>query len=270
MNTVRSSDGTTIAFDRSGEGDPVVLVGGAMADRAAATSVAARLAERFTVIAYDRRGRGDSGDTAPYAVDREIDDIAALIAEVGGSAFVFGHSSGAVLALDAAARGVGIEKLALYEPPCAVDDTRPALPADYVAHLDELVAAGRRGDAVEYFLTVAVLVPPEAVAGMRQGEMWPALEAVAHTISYDGRISMATMTPEPLPADRWASVTIPTLVMDGDESPPWMRNGVRALTEVLPNARQQTLAGQDHGPADDVLVPVLEGFFTGVSERPVA
>jgi pimeloyl-ACP methyl ester carboxylesterase len=261
--SVRSSDGTAIAYDRSGVGRPLMLVGGAMSDRSAAASVAALLAERFTVFAVDRRGRGDSGDTPPYEVAREIEDLGALIEEAGGSAFVFGHSSGAVLALEAAAHGLAIERLALYEPPLLVDDTRPPLPDEYVEHLDELVAAGRRDDAVEYFLTIGVLVPAEVVAGMRDEPMWPALEAVAHTISYDGRIVEQMMRGGPLPAERWASATMPTLVLDGGESPPWIRNAARTLADVLPEARYQTLEGQDHGPADEVLVPALESFFVG-------
>jgi pimeloyl-ACP methyl ester carboxylesterase len=261
MNTVRSSDGTTIAFDRTGSGPPLVLVPGATADRSAATSVAALLAEHFTVFAYDRRGRGDSGDTAPYSVERELEDLEALNAEAGGSMFLFGHSSGAVLALDAVAGGLAVEKLALYEPPFIVDDGRPPLPGDYVAHLDELVSAGRRGDAFAYFLEAAIQLPPEAIDGMRQEEMWPYLEAVAHTIAYDGRIMEPFMKGVSLPADQWASVKVPTLVMDGGDSPEWQHHAVQALVDVLPDAQLRTLDGQTHGPADDVLVPVLVEFF---------
>ena len=148
METVRSRDGTTIAFDRSGRGPSLIIVNGALSDRRAVPDLASRLADELTVIAYDRRGRGDSTDTPPYAVEREIEDLAALVDVAGGSAFVFGHSSGAVLALGAAAAGVPIARLALYEPPLMVDDTRPPIPDDYVSHLDELVAAGRRGEAV--------------------------------------------------------------------------------------------------------------------------
>ncbi len=152
MQTVGSADGTTIAFDRSGQGPALILVGGASATRAAAASVAAALAPYFTVFAYDRRGRGDSTDTLPYAVEREVEDIEALIDEAGGSAFVFGHSSGAVLALEAACLLPDrIRKLALYEPPFIIDDSRPPLPEDFAAHLEGLVAAGRRGDAVDMF-----------------------------------------------------------------------------------------------------------------------
>jgi pimeloyl-ACP methyl ester carboxylesterase len=260
---VRSSDGTAIAFERTGEGPPVVLVGGALSTRMAAESLSAELGGRFTAIAYDRRGRGDSGDTPPYAVEREVDDLAALIAAVGGSASVFGHSSGAALALEAAARGLPIDKLVLYEPPFIVDDTRPPLPEDYVAHLDELVAADRRGDAIEYFMTTGVGLPAEIVAGLRDSPAWPFMEAVAHTISYDGRAMGDTISSSPKPLERWASVTVPTLVMDGEASPPWQRNAVRALADVLPNVKHRTLEGQDHGPASEVLAPALIEFFTG-------
>jgi pimeloyl-ACP methyl ester carboxylesterase len=144
MKHVYSKDGTPIALDRSGEGPAIILVGGALSDRAAGVSLAEQLASHFTVFTYDRRGRGDSGDTPPYAPLREVEDIAAIIDEAGGKAFLFGHSSGAVLALDAAAQGLAIPQLALYEPPFIVDDSRPPLPADYVSHLNQLIAAGRR------------------------------------------------------------------------------------------------------------------------------
>src|SRR6266487_2672638 len=164
MRNVRSSDGTSIAFDRSGQGPALILVAGATATRAAEAAISAHLAPHFTVFAYDRRGRGDSGDTPPYAVEREVEDIETLITEAGGSAFVFGHSSGAVLALEAASNLPSkVKKLALYEPPFIVDDSRPPLQVDYVARLTELVAAGRRGDAVEFFMTKAVAVPIEFI-----------------------------------------------------------------------------------------------------------
>src|SRR6266496_3829270 len=173
MRKVHSKDGTTIAFDWSGEGPAIILVGGALSDRSAGTQLAAHLAPHFTVYTYDRRGRGESGDTAPYAIAREVEDIDALINEAGGSAFVFGHSSGAVLALEAARLlPTKITKLALYEPPFIIDDSRPPAPQDYVPHLMELVSSGRRGEAVEYFMTV-VGTPAEMVAQMRQSPMWP-------------------------------------------------------------------------------------------------
>jgi pimeloyl-ACP methyl ester carboxylesterase len=261
VDTVTSKDGTTIAFDRVGEGPPIVVVGGAMSTAAAAAPLAELLAPGFTVVPYDRRGRGGSGDTPPYAVEREIEDIDVLLAEVGGSAFALGHSSGAALALEAAARGSAITRLALYEPPFITDDSRPPLPDDYVAHLDELTGADRRGDAVEYFMTVGVGIPAEAVTQMKDAPMWPSLETVAHTIRYDARIMGDHMSGAPLQAGGWAGATMPTLVMDGGASDPWIRHSARTLAEVLPNAEYRTLEGQTHEVAPDVLAPVLTGFI---------
>ena len=264
MDRVRSADGTSIAFDRSGEGPALVLVGGALSERSAAANLAGRLAPRFTVFAYDRRGRGDSGDTTPYAPEREVEDLEALISGVGGSAFVFGHSSGAALALMAARTPRdSISKLALYEPPFIVDDSRAPLPDDYVTALDALVSAGRRGDAVEYFMTAGVGVPEEAIAQMRDDPSWGGLEALAHTLAYDGRIVDGAMAGRPLPAEWATSVTVPTLVMDGGNSPPWQRRSVEALADLIPDAQRLTLEGQDHGAAPEVLAPVLESFFLG-------
>lgn len=264
MNEVHSKDGTTIAFDRSGAGPALILVGGALQYRAIdprTAELAALLAPRFTVIHYDRRGRGDSGDTAPYAVERELEDLDALIAESGGSAFVFTMSSGGHLALDAAARGAAIKKLALYEPPFIIDGSRPPLPEDYVTQLTKLASSGRRGDAVEYFMTKAVEVPAEFVAGMRQEPFWPAFEAVAHTLAHDGAFIADTMSGSPLPLKRWASVAVPTLVMDGGASPTWARNAAQTLADVLPHAQRRTLEGQTHDVAPEALAPVLAAFF---------
>jgi len=261
METVRSSDGTTIAFDRTGSGPPLVVIGGAMSTRAAAADLASHLDRDLTVVAYDRRGRGDSTDTAPYAVEREIEDLEALIGVVGGSAFAYGHSSGAVLGLRAAEAGLAIARLALYEPPFMIDDTRELPPSDYNERLEAMVAAGRPGDAVEYFMRVAVQVPAEALAQMRGSPMWPALEAVAHTIPYDGRIMGDTVRGRPGSLRRWASVTTRTLVIDGGASPAWLHNGAAAIAGTLPKAERRTLDGQDHGPASAVLAPVLVAFF---------
>ena len=264
MRTVISKDSTPIAFDQSGHGPAIILVAGATATRLAEASLAASLAAQFTVFAYDRRGRGGSGDTALYAVEREVEDIDALITEAGGSAFVFGHSSGAVLALEAARLlGGRIEKLAIYEPPFIIDDSRPPVPQDYVSHLNELIAAGRRSEAVEYFMTDAMLVPAQMVAQMRNTPMWPQIEAVAHTIPYDGTIMGDTMSGNPSTLRKWASVTVPTLVMVGGASPTFFHHGAQALVDILPNAKSRVLAGQDHGPADEVLTPVLVEYFKG-------
>ena len=262
MQTVTSKDGTTIAYDQTGTGPALILVGGALSERSAAIPMAGLLAPNFTVYGYDRRGRGDSGDTQPYTVEREIEDIAALIEQAGGSAFVYGMSSGAVLALRAAASGLPITKLALYEPPLIVDATRAPLPRDYVAHLNELVAAGRCGDAVEYFLTAAVEVPAAMVAEMRGSPMWPGMEALAPTIAYDGAVMGDAMSGAKTPLQQFAAVTTPTLVLDGGASPEWMHSGAQALADVLPNARRETLPGQTHAVDANVLVPILRAFFT--------
>ncbi len=185
MQTVTSADGTRIAFDRLGGGPPLIMVVGAFNTRSTTEPLARALEGGFTVLNYDRRGRGDSGDTPPYAVDREIEDLNALIAEAGGSAAVFGYSSGATLALKAAAAGLAISNLALYEPPFVVDGSRPPLPADLPDRLVDLVASGRRGDAVELYQREAIGMPEEVVAGMRQAPFRSALEAIAHTLAYD-------------------------------------------------------------------------------------
>jgi pimeloyl-ACP methyl ester carboxylesterase len=267
MQTVHSADGTRIAFDRSGSGPVLILVGGASSTRAAGADLAAALAPDFTVLAYDRRGRGDSGDTAPYAVEREVDDIEALIDGAGGSASLFGHSSGAVLSLEAGRRLAGkIKKLALYEPPFIIDDSRPPAPPDFSAQLNALVAAGRRGDAVELFQRVVGL-SPEMIAQARQSPMWPALEAGAHTLAYDAAIVEDAEQGTATPLKKYAAVSIPTLVLDGtlflgsEEKHAWMRRSADELVRVLPDARRRTLERQDHGAAADELAAVLLEFF---------
>ena len=261
MQIVASNDGTPIAYDQTGTGPTLILVGGALSERSAGAPLAALLAPSFTVIAYDRRGRGASGDTPPYAVEREIEDIAALIAQAGGSAGVFGMSSGAVLALRATAHGLPITRLALYEPPVIVDAARAPVPQDYVAHLGELAASGRRGEAVAYFMTTAVEVPPAMVAEMRQSPMWRGMEVVAHTLAYDGAVMGDTMSGDAATLRQFATVTTPTLVMDGGASPEWMHTSAQALAAVLPNARRQTLEGQTHAVDSNVLAPALRAFF---------
>jgi pimeloyl-ACP methyl ester carboxylesterase len=261
-DTTTSQDGTRIAFERVGSGPPVVLVDGALCYRDFGPSrpLAAELAERFTVFTYDRRGRGESGDTPPYAVEREVEDIDALIREAGGSARLYGVSSGGVLALDAAARGLAIEKLAVYEAPFIVDDSRPPLSRDYVPRLEELVAADRRGDAVKLFMR-QVGIPAIMIAVSRFMPAWSKLEAVAHTLAYDAATMGDTQAGKPLPVGRWAAVTIPTLVVVGGKSPGWMQRGMRELADLLPHARRRTLDGQTHMVKPKALAPVLDEFF---------
>ena len=263
MHTATSSDGTTIAFDRVGDGPPVVLVDGALCYRASGPNgpLAQRLSRHFTVYTYDRRGRGGSDDTAPYAVEREVEDIAALIKEAGGAASVYGISSGAALALEAANRGLAIDRLALYEAPFIVDDSRPPVPPDYEAHIAGLVAQDRRGAVVRYFMKEGVRVPGAVVAMMRFMPARSRLKGVAHTLPYDVALTSEHQRGTPLPVERWASVTVPTLVIAGGRSPDWMRNGMRALADVLPHAQHRTLEGQTHIVKPDALAPVLTEFF---------
>ncbi|HYS35296.1 MAG TPA: alpha/beta hydrolase [Pseudonocardiaceae bacterium] len=264
MAHVTSSDGTRIGYDRQGDGTPVILVGGAFQHRAIdhrTSKIQALLAEHFTVVHYDRRGRGESGDAPTYAVEREIEDIGALIDAVGGSAALYGMSSGAVLALDAAAAGLPVTMLALYEAPLVVDDGRPPVPSDAAERAAAAVAAGRPGDAVTLFMTECVGVPAEIVAGIRQSPKWAELASVAHTLPYDLTILRGTVSGAPLSTERWAAVTVPTLVIDGGASPPQMAGAANALADVLPNARRDTIPGQQHDVAPDLVVPVLTKFY---------
>ncbi len=257
-----SPDGTPIAFDRQGDGPPLVIVGGAFNDRRSAAPIAERLAQSFTVHTYDRRGRGDSGFTEPYAVEREIEDLEAVIEATGGSAALFGHSSGAALALETAARGISVSRLAMYEPPYIVDDTRPPLPADYVEHLEELVAAGKREEVVGYFMTAATNMPAGMVEPMLDSPMVASMERLAHTVSYDGRVMLGgSMYGQPLPIEWRDSVTVPTLVMDGRNSPEWLHNTCRALVQLLPDVCYRTIDGQDHAASPEAVAPVLEEFL---------
>jgi pimeloyl-ACP methyl ester carboxylesterase len=263
MSTVTSQDGTTIAYTVSGQGPAVILVDGAMCYRASgpAGPLAERLAPDYTVYIYDRRGRGESGDNQPYSVEREVEDIDALVRAAGDTAYLYGISSGAVLALEAAARLDGIRKLAVYEPPFIVDDTHEPRPADYLDRMDGLIAEGRRGDAVKLFMRT-VGVPGFGIAMMRLMPVWKKLTGIAHTLPYDFRVLGDTGAGKPLPADRWASAKLPTLVMDGGKSPAYMRNGVRQLAGILPDASYRTLPGQTHLLKPDAVAPVLREFFT--------
>ena len=261
MNNVSSKDGTQIAFDRSGAGPALILVDGALCSRTFGPMgpLAALLAPHFTVYTYDRRGRGDSGDTLPFSVAREVEDIEALIAEAGGSAFVYGISSGAALALEAARQlPTTITKLALYEPPYSLDADGIRRFKEYRTQLDELLAAGRGGDAVELFMRL-VGAGDEGVAGMRQSPVWPLFEAVAPTLAYDA----AALGDSSVPTERAASVTMPTLVMAGGAAFPFIQQSAQVLAAALPHAQHRTLEGQTHEVAAEALAPVLEEFFAG-------
>ena len=265
MPTVTSKDGTTIAFDKVGSGPAVILVSGATAYRAFdpfMTRLAELLGPHFTVYNYDRRGRGESGDTRPFAKEREIEDLQALVEEAGGTAMVFGISSGAVLTLDATTLTPGITSVVVYEPALIVDDSRQPVPADYAAHLMRLSVEGWRDEAAEYFLTQAVGIPAEYISGMKQDQaIWSGITGVAHTLAYDAAFVGDVMQGKPLPTDRWASVTVLVLVIDGGASDAWMHHSASALAHVLPHASRQTLAGQTHMVDPQLLAPLLITFF---------
>ena len=243
-SAVTSADGTRIAYTRSGAGEPLILVDGALCRREFGpnTQLAEALAGRFEVITYDRRGRGESGDAADYDVEREVEDLAALIDAVGGGAHLYGISSGAALALETAARTGSVRRLALYEAPFVVDDTRPPVPPEFAERMRELVRAGRRGDAVRYFMRVGIGLPAPIVALMRLMPPWRKLKAVAHTLPYDVALVDGLWSGRPLPPARWAQVGCPTLVAAGAKSPEWMRNAMRALADVLPDAEHRVRA----------------------------
>lgn len=253
---VTSRDGTPIAYRRSGRGRPVIVVGGAFSTAESSATLAGLLDRRFDVITYDRRGRGASGDTAPYAVEREIEDLAALIAEAGGTASVCGVSSGAALALEAAAAGLPISQLAVYEPPYGSDAADLGAAGAYRERLAALLAADRRGDAVELFLSRAG-TPPEAIAVMRQAPVWHAMTALAHTLAYDD----AVMGTGLVPTERLRVTRTRAMVTEGGCSPAPLRWAAKAVADALPRGRHRTLTGQTHEVTPQVLAPVLEDFF---------
>lgn len=261
MYVTYSRDGTAIAFDRFGAGPAVILVSGAFQHRAIdpqTAQLARLLSEQFTVIHYDRRGRGDSRDTLPYAVEREIEDLDALLKEVGGTAFLFGQSSGAALALEAAAGGLHVPKLALYEPPFNTHEAERQVSQAYTAELHALLAEGRRGDAAALAMA-AFGAPVEVVAGMRQLPIWAAFESVAPTLAYDN----AVMGDGFVPAERLAGVLSPVLVVDGGDSPAFMGKAADAAAAALPEGRRLTLPGQTHRFESEALAPELVEFFGG-------
>jgi pimeloyl-ACP methyl ester carboxylesterase len=263
MKTVHSADGTTIAFDQLGKGPALILVDGALGQRAMdseTTQLAPLLAQHFTVFHYDRRGRGDSTDTQPYTVEREIEDIDALITEAGGSAFVFGISSGAALALEAAIKlGEKVKKLAMYEAPYNNDEDARQSWKTYRNQLADVLAQGRKGDALALFMML-VGMPPDHLDAVRRHPLWPMWEAVASTLSYDAAVMGEDAS---VPSKKAASVAVPTLVLDGGASYPFMHATALALARAMPQAQHRRLEGQTHEVAPQVLAPVLVEFFKG-------
>jgi len=262
MNTVSSADGTTIAYRKQGEGPALILVDGALTvhSSGSGSELAGLLAPHFTVYGFDRRGRGESGDTPPYAVDREIDDIEALIDRAGGSAFLYGHSSGGPLAMRAAIRLRGtVSKIAMYEPPYNNDPGAQQSWSQYLSQLGQALAEGRRGDAVALFMRF-VGTPAEQIARLRGEPSWASMEAVAPTLAYDHAAIMGE--PWSVPAELAARVSVPALVIAGDAGLPFMPGAARALSQAIPQGQLRTLEGQTHEVHPAVLAPVLVEFFT--------
>jgi pimeloyl-ACP methyl ester carboxylesterase len=254
--TVQSADGTTIAYEKTGSGPALIVVGGAFSTRQSAGEIASLLAAHFTVYAYDRRGRGDSTDTKPYATQREVEDLAALIEAAGGSAMVYGHSSGAVLALEAAASGLSITKVAAHEPPFTAEDSGSASLAGWGESVQAAVDAGDRERAAMLFIQ-GTGADPAMVAGMTQLPWWPGMLAIAHTLPYD----VALVGDGLVPTERLKKIAAPTLLIHGGDSPPWAGKAASVAAGAIPGARQITLEGQDHNVDAAAIAPALIEFF---------
>jgi pimeloyl-ACP methyl ester carboxylesterase len=266
MSTVTSADGTAIDFDAYGTGPTVILIGGASQHRAIdprTTQIAKNLAaEGFRAVDYDRRGRGRSRDTLPWSLDREVEDVAALIDTVGGPAACYTSSSGAGIALAAVGARIDVTALALYEPPYFAGSDSSM----HIARLREMLEAGRLDEATRYNMTAIIGLPAEMVDEMGQATWWPGLVAVAPTLVYDHAATHDIET-DPDWRQRWAAVTVPTLVLSGDQTFPGLPEAADAVAGALPNAQRRVLSGQDHGPSPEAVVPELIAFFRGVSSR---
>lgn len=256
MEYISSHDGTAIALEATGDGAALIVIAGALCDRRANYAIAEALAPHFTVYNYDRRGRGDSGNSHSYSVEREVQDLKVLLRRAGGEAFVLGFSSGAALALEAALHGLPFRRVALWEPPYA-DGPEMVRPNGYVEQLADLLARGARGDAVEYFLTVSAGVPKEMVSGMRSSPMWSGMEELAHTLRYDALV----MGDGSVPRDRVSELDVETLAASGGDSPAWIRETAAAIAAAAPRGRAETIQGQDHDVEAAALAPVVREFF---------
>jgi pimeloyl-ACP methyl ester carboxylesterase len=264
MKTVQSKDGTPIAIEKSGRGRAIVLVNGAVNDKKDVTALRERLEPHFAVVAYDRRGRGESGDTQPYAPEREIEDLTAVLDSAGGSdAFLYGHSSGAILALQTVTRGVSVRALAVNEPPYIREGTRPRPDAKSVAaRLRHLIANGDRETALTVFLTEEVALPAEALQALKAAPSWPRMIGLAHTTPYDTELAGDSELPEA----SLRGISIPTLVLHGTASFPWIGETARAIAKLIPGAEFKLLEKQRHTPAPDVLAPALLEFFSSKAQ----
>lgn len=263
MVFVTSKDGTKIGYSVAGHGPPVVLVDGAMCWRAMgpATSLADALKDQFTVYTYDRRGRGESGDTKPYSTQREVEDLAAVIEAAGGAVSLYAISSGVILALEASNTIPGITKMVLYEAPIFTDTTRKPVPTDYVQRMDRLVASGDNAGAVKHFMQNGIGIPWFGIMMMQIMGMFRKLAPVAPTLPYDTAFVSPLRTYGSIPAGRWSNVTIPVLTIGGSKSDTWMQNAQKALAAALSNGSHRTLEGQNHMVAPAAIAPVIREFF---------
>jgi pimeloyl-ACP methyl ester carboxylesterase len=263
MKKIISKDGTSIAYVKTGSGPALILVDGAFCskDFGPMPKLAPLLAKSFTVFTYDRRARGDSGDTQPYDVQREIEDIGALLIEAGGSASLFGMSSGAVLALRAVAAGLNITRLAIYEPPFNIGRKYREPPAGYLEELRHMIAKERKGDAVKYYLTKLIGLPGILAFILRLTPNWPKMKGNANSLPYDAEL-MGTWS---VPTEQLAGIMVPAIVIAGEKSPEMLREAARTVADCLPNGQHFSLKGQTHNLAAPVLAPVLLRFFTGKS-----
>src|SRR3954452_21041985 len=263
--SITSADGTQIAYEAHGTGPALVFVDGAMCQRSMGPSagLAKELAPDFAIHVYDRRGRGESGAGAsPWSIDREIEDLAAVIEAAGGSAHVFGVSSGAVLGLEAARRGLPVDRLALYEAPFILDDTHAPNPIDTPQRVQRLVDRGERGKAVQEFMRL-VGVPAPFIGLMRVLPAWQKMKGVAHTLPYDLAIVTPDQQGHPLPHGRYDAIEQETLVIAGGKSPVYMRNAQAGIAAALPNGRLETLPGQTHMVKAKVTAPSVSRFLSG-------
>lgn len=264
MQQIKSKDGTDIAFTREGSGPAVILVGGGLVDKSENAPLATELARDFTVYNYDRRGRGESGDTQPYALQREIEDIEAMINEAGGSAYLFGASSGGALVLEAAAAGVGADKLAVYEVPYSLDDEAVQAWKEYRKNLEAALAEDDRDKALVTFMKLAGS-SDEDIEGAKNSPYWAPMQAVAPTLAYDAEV-MGDGRP---PVERLKKITQPTLVATGGVIDPGMqglqpnffRYAADAIADALPNAQRDTIENQGHRADPKELGKMLKEFF---------
>jgi len=262
MAFVTSHDGTRIAYQKTGAGPALVLVDGGLCYRASGWTVqlSEKLADRFTVYAYDRRGRGESGNTLPYAPEREYEDLEAVITAAGGRVLLYGHSSGGVIVLDTANRGADVGRAVVYEIPFITDDTRRLMPG-YAERMRTLIAAGCNGDTVKHFMRNGVGMPGFVIFIIGLLPFFKTLNDIAPTLAYDTALTEPQQHGEPLSRSRWSHVTAPVKVVGGGKSPLWLRNAQRAIAAVLPDARHAELPGQTHAVKLDAVAATLREFF---------